>query len=465
MIRLFKQYVSPRKIIFVVGEGILIFLAVVLASYFLFGRELGIQSMLKMIWPKVLLISLLTQISMYHNDLYEINAIDNAIDLAYRLIQSIGITSIVLAILYFLLPDLIIAKWVFFANLVFLFFFLVFWRLIYSYILRRKLFTEKAILLGSGELARNILDEIAGKKDLSYDVNSVITCDKDKNHEIHTKGITFHYGFDKICDLAETYAATNLIVALDEKRGVFPYDELLACKVRGLNIIDGESFYERITGKLLVEKINPSWLIFSDGFVKSNISRFSKRLVGLLTASLLLTILFPVLLIVAVAIKLESRGPVLFVQRRVGENEEIFTLYKFRSMHADAEKETGPVWAEENDPRVTRVGKIIRKLRIDELPQLWNVFNGDMSFVGPRPERPFFVEKLKKKIPYYKERASVKPGVTGWAQVKYPYGANEEDALEKLKYDLYYIKNMSIVIDLIVIFLTVKTVLLGRGAR
>jgi exopolysaccharide biosynthesis polyprenyl glycosylphosphotransferase len=179
----------------------------------------------------------------------------------------------------------------------------------------------------------------------------------------------------------------------------------------------------------------------------------------------MLILLSPLILIVAIAIKLDSIGPVLFSQERVGEDGKIFSVYKFRSMKEDAEKETGPVWAEEDDPRVTRVGKIIRKLRIDELPQLWNVLKGDMSFVGPRPERPYFVEKLKTRIPYYKERFAVKPGVTGWAQVKYEYGATEQDALEKLKYDLYYIKNMSLIMDLMVIFHTVKIVLLGRGSR
>jgi sugar transferase (PEP-CTERM system associated) len=232
-----------------------------------------------------------------------------------------------------------------------------------------------------------------------------------------------------------------------------------------MNIIDGESFYERITGKLLVEKINPSWLIFSDGFVKSKISKTIKRSVGLLISFCMLVLLSPIILLAAIAIKLDSRGSILFSQERVGEFGKKYTLYKFRSMRADAEEATGPVWASENDPRVTRVGKLIRKLRIDELPQLWNVFKGDMSFVGPRPERPVFVEKLKETIPYYNERFSVKPGLTGWAQIRYPYGASEEDALEKLKYDLYYIKNMSSVMDLTIIFHTVKIVLLGRGAR
>jgi exopolysaccharide biosynthesis polyprenyl glycosylphosphotransferase len=175
--------------------------------------------------------------------------------------------------------------------------------------------------------------------------------------------------------------------------------------------------------------------------------------------------LSPLFLVAAVAIKLDSKGPVFFKQARVGENGEIYTVFKFRSMREDAEALSGPVWAEEDDPRITKVGRIIRKLRIDELPQLWNVIKGDMSFVGPRPERPFFVEQLKKKVPYYNERFSVKPGVTGWAQVMYGYGATEEDALQKLKYDLYYIKNMSLLMDLVVIFHTVKIVLLGRGSR
>ncbi|MBW1851045.1 MAG: TIGR03013 family PEP-CTERM/XrtA system glycosyltransferase [Deltaproteobacteria bacterium] len=465
MIRIFKQYLSPRKIVFVTGEGLLIFFAVTLASYLFLGRETGMPIMLGMIWPKALLVSIITQISLYHNDLYEINAIDNAIDLAYRLIQSIGITSIILAIIYFLLPNLIIARWVFFANLIFLLFFLTCWRLVYSFVLEKKLFSEKAILVGFGELAQNIIDEISDQKDLSYHVSFMVVHEKCQHNEIQAGEIPVHYGFDNICDLAEANAVGNVIVALDEKRRVLPYEQLLACKVRGINIIDGESFYERISGKLLIEKINPSWLIFSDGFTKSKISMFSKRLVGLIISTLLLIILIPFLLLVAVAIKLDSRGSVLFSQERVGQDEEIFTLYKFRSMRANAEKETGPVWAEEDDPRITRVGEIIRKLRIDELPQLWNIFKGDMSFVGPRPERLFFVEKLKKTIRYYNERASVKPGVTGWAQVKYPYGSSEKDALEKLKYDLYYIKNMSIVIDLIVFFHTIKIMLLGRGAR
>ena len=418
-----------------------------------------------MFWPKVLLVSIITQLTLYLNDLYEFKITDSNIDLASRLIRSIGITSITLAIVYFLWPYMIIGRWIFFASLILLLLFVVSWRLLYSLVMRRKLFAEKAIILGSGELARDILYEAGGRKDLSYDIDSVITLEENHTIQNDFKGISVHHGFENICNFVESKNAKNVIVALDEKRGLLPYDELLKCKVRGVNILDGEDFYERITGKLLIEKINPSWLIFSDGFVKSKTVRLVKRVVGFIGALFGMIVLLPFIALVSLAIRLETKGPIFFSQERVGENGKIFNLFKFRSMKADAEESSGPVWATDDDPRITRVGKIIRKLRIDEFPQMWNVLKGEMSFVGPRPERDFFVQELEKKIPYYRERYTVKPGITGYAQVLYPYGASEEDALEKLKYDLYYIKNMSPILDLMVIFKTIKIVLLGRGAR
>ena len=465
MIRFFGQYLPLRKLVFILGEGLLIFAAVTLAAYFLVGEEIVFLDLFEVIWVKILIVSAVTQTSLYFNDLYEFNHDGNMVDLATRLIQSIGITSIILAVIYYLWPGAIIGRWIFFFSILFLLLFLVSWRLLYGLVIGRRLFSDRAILIGSGELAKDIMKEVSHRKDISYDIRIVVGHEKERNGASRIEDIPVRYGFNEIIDLAEAEQASNIIVAVDEKRGILPYKELLNCKVKGMTVIDGESFYERITGKILVEKINPSWLIFSDGFRKSKTSRIAKRLTGWVLAFLMLLILSPLMLLVALAIKLDSRGPVIFSQERVGEDGKIFVLHKFRSMKVDAEKESGPVWATEDDPRVTRVGRIIRKLRIDELPQLWNVFKGNMSFVGPRPERPFFVEKLEKQIPYYHERFSVKPGVTGWAQIKYPYGASEKDALEKLKYELYYIKNMSMVMDLLVIFHTVKIVLLGRGSR
>ncbi|MBW1804630.1 MAG: TIGR03013 family PEP-CTERM/XrtA system glycosyltransferase, partial [Deltaproteobacteria bacterium] len=403
--------------------------------------------------------------SLYFNDLYEFNATDDMIDLATRLIQAIGITSITLAIIYFLWPETMIGRWIFFVSIIILVLFLVSWRFLYTLIIQKRLFAERAMIIGDGELARDILNEMKDRKDISYDIRAIFGKDNPGLVPDDMADAPLRYGFDHLCDMAEQEGVSSIIVALDQKRGIMPYNQLLDCKVKGISIIDGESFYERITGKLLVEKINPSWLIFSDGFVKSKASRVMKRLVGLVLSTVMMIVLSPLMIMVAVIVKIESRGPVLFSQERVGENGNVFILYKFRSMRADAEEECGPVWARDDDPRITRVGRVIRKLRIDELPQLWNVIKGEMSFVGPRPERPFFVEKLEKIVPYYNQRFTVKPGVTGWAQVKYPYGASDEDALEKLKYELYYIKNMSFVMDLLVIFHTFKIVLLGRGSR
>ena len=465
MIHLFRQYFSVRKAIFIFGEAALIFCAVSIASLLLLDDDAYIGILFAVNWPRILLVTVVTQLSLYFNDLYEMRPGASKVDLATRLIQSIGITSITLAAVYFLFPEAMIGRWIFFISIVFLVWFLVSWRFLYAFVVHKKLFTENTLLVGDGELAKDLLNEISDLQDISYDVRSIVAYEGKADSPAHLDGVPIRYGFDSLCDLAEAEQVSSIIVALDEKRGVMPYTELLNCKVRGISIIDGESFYERITGKLLVEKINPSWLIFSDGFVKTPVSKFIKRVVGFVLSALMFLCLSPLLILVSLVIRLDSRGPILFSQERVGENGEIFTIYKFRSMRTDAETISGPVWAEEDDPRITRVGKIIRKLRIDELPQLWNVLKGDMSFVGPRPERPYFVEKLKQKVPYYNQRFAVKPGVTGWAQIKYPYGATENDALEKLKYDLYYIKNMSLIMDLMVIFQTVKTVLLGKGSR
>jgi sugar transferase (PEP-CTERM system associated) len=266
--------------------------------------------------------------------------------------------------------------------------------------------------------------------------------------------------FKQISSICETCQIDRVIVALDERRGSLPVDELLKCRLKGIHVDDGISFSEGLLGKLSVEKLPPSTIIFSNGFRGAVVYKGIKRMIDLLASMAGMIVFSPLCLLLALAIKLDSRGPVFYTQERVGQDGRLFSLIKFRSMTVDAEKD-GPVWAVVNDQRVTRVGRWLRKLRLDEITQLVNVIRGEMSIVGPRPERPFFVRKLEKEIPFYSHRHAVKPGITGWAQILYPYGASREE----LKYDLYYIKHLSPIMDLRIISETVKIVLFGRGAR
>jgi sugar transferase (PEP-CTERM system associated) len=269
---------------------------------------------------------------------------------------------------------------------------------------------------------------------------------------------------DDIERLVARHGVDRLVVGMSDRRGRLPVRALLRSKLRGIRVEDVNTVYERLTGKLLVEDLRPSWLIFSDDYSASRWTRRSKRVFDIVLALVGLVVAAPFVVLTAMAVWLESGSPVLYRQERVGENGRIFTLNKFRSMRKDAEQGT-PIWARAEDDRVTRIGRFIRHTRFDELPQLWNVLRGDMSFVGPRPERPFFVDQLAEQFPFYEQRHAVKPGLTGWAQVKYRYGASFEDALEKLRYDLYYVKHLSIPFDLTILFDTVKVVLFAQGAR
>jgi sugar transferase (PEP-CTERM system associated) len=268
-----------------------------------------------------------------------------------------------------------------------------------------------------------------------------------------------------LVDTVRKEKAKKIVISLSERRGVLPIKDLLACKLSGVEVVDAPSFYEELTGKLLIEDIKPSWFVLSDGFRKTVFRSISKKIFDSLFAIICLTITIPFFPIIALLIKLDSRGPVFFRQVRTGEGGKDFLIYKFRTMRQDAESETGAVWAQKNDTRITRMGRFLRKSRLDELPQLFNVLKGDMSFIGPRPERPEMITALEVLIPYYSERHSVKPGITGWAQVKYSYGASVEDSIEKLKYDLFYVKHMSLFLDLLILLETVKVVLFGRGGR
>jgi sugar transferase (PEP-CTERM system associated) len=404
------------------------------------------------------------QTCLYYNELYDLKVTDTYLELGLRLTKAMGIASIVLALIYYCVPSLLMGRGVFFITLAFLVVLVVSWRYTYNWILKKKMFTERVMILGRGRLCHEIIDEIAGRPDSGYQVSGVISMNSNSS-SASFRDVPFFSRNDGLCELAESLHTKKIIVAMDERRGRLPTKELLRCKMKGIKILEGASLYEELAGKIFVEKLNPSWFIFSHGFHKSRITRLIKRSTGLIVASIGLLLTLPLIGLIALAVKLDSKGPAIFKQDRSGMDGRIFKLCKFRSMIDNAEAASGPCWATDKDCRITRVGKILRKYRLDEIPQMWNVLKGDMSFVGPRPERPEFVKRLEEMIPYYSERHTIAPGITGWAQVSYRYGASVEDALEKLKYDLFYIKNMSLIMDLIIIFKTAKIVLLKSGAR
>jgi len=340
---------------------------------------------------------------------------------------------------------------------------IVSWRITYNYILKTRQLDQKIFIIGSGPLAKNIAKEIVERMDTGFKLIGFIT---DHPERVGEKLVNPSIIGDqsRILDIATKEGVDRIIVALEERRGKFPDVQLLECKMRGIAIEDGIHFYEHLTGRLQVESLRPSSLIFSEGFKKSKLTMWAKRVTEFALSLIGLTLLSPFILVISLLIKIDSRGPVFYKQERVGEMGKTFRLLKFRSMVENAEA-NGPVWAEKNDDRITRIGRWIRKWRLDEIPQMFNVLKGDMSFVGPRPERAYFVEKLREEIPFYDQRFSVKPGITGLAQVKYQYGSSKDDALEKLRYDLYYIKNLSLLYDLLIIFETIKVVLFGKGAR
>ncbi len=455
-----KKYYPSRNIFFFLGEGFLIFLAINGVYFFFKGPDLYTAA-LDLYALRAFSVTLIFQTSLYFFDLYDLSAENSVAEDFVRITQAFGVGCVALGIVYFIIPVIMISTRIFWVGYVAICGSIFFWRFLYKYVLDRKMFSQPIVLIGVGSLAAKIADEITKKRDSGYKIVSLIG--KRADHTL-PDNVPLSSDIDGLPELCRKNKVEKIVVALGDRRGKTPIRSLLRCKLAGLTIVEGITFYEGLTGKVLVEKVNPSWLIYSSGFKVYRWSIFIKRLVDLIVSFCGLLFSLPVTLLSAAIIKIESPGPVFYTQERVGEKGQVFNVIKFRSMRSDAEKD-GPVWAMKNDTRVTRFGGFIRKVRIDEIPQMWNVLKGEMSFVGPRPERPVFVEQLTSSIPYYSLRHTVKPGITGWAQVCYPYGASEEDALRKLEYDLYYIKNLSIFMDFWIIFQTIKTVLFQKGSR
>jgi sugar transferase (PEP-CTERM system associated) len=404
---------------------------------------------------KLLIVSILAIVSAYYFDLYSPQNLRSKNETYFRLLLLFGTMCMVLSAVGYLFPEFLFGRGIFTLGMIIATMSVLCWRGLYVWLLKKPFLREQVYVLGSGPKAGRFVEAIREREDLGMDVvgwtgasNSLETMDSLSTALAKLEGRHLH----------------RVVVAVGERRATLPVREMLDLRLRGVKIEDSSLLLEKISGKIDVDDLRPSAMIFSEGFKVNEGFLLMRRSVSLLASLTLLLCFAPLLPFIILAIKLTSPGPVLFSQNRVGKNGHIFKVYKFRTMRQDAEAKTGAVWAQQNDPRITRVGRFLRKTRLDEIPQLWNVLKGDMGFVGPRPERPEFVQWLVEAIPYYNLRHIIRPGLTGWAQVKYQYGASLEETQQKLSYDLYYIKHISLMLDLMIIFGTIKTVLLRRGA-
>ncbi len=456
MVRLFHVYYPVRTVVLLACEAFLVCASFLIALVVQLGPDSYLVLNYEMGWAKILLISLMVLFCSYYFDLYAPQQLGSRGEVYFRLLTVLGFLSFVLAALGYLFPRFLLQKNVFLVGVLILTVALLMWRSIYDWVIQRPLFRERVYVVGAGDRARKLVTAIRSRRDLGMEVvgwTGVVGTDESRQELAEELRSLLKAPVDKV------------IVAMSERRGSMPVRELLELRLNGVKVEDATSLQEKIAGKIDVDDLYPSSLIFSEGFRLNHAFLLMRRIISFLVAFVGLVICLPIIPLVALAVKLSSPGPVLFRQERVGRKGEVFTLYKFRTMRQDAEAITGAVWAEENDPRVTSVGRFLRTTRLDEIPQMWNVLKGDMGFVGPRPERPEFVQWLVDAVPYYHLRHEIHPGITGWAQIRYKYGSSQEDAKEKLKYDLYYIKNLSLGLDLLIMFQTIKIVTLGRGAQ
>ncbi len=418
---------------------------------------------------KIFVVSASIVTCMYYFDLYDSSILGNHREVLVRLIQVLGTVYSVSVFLYYVYPPLELGRGIFVIGLLFVAMILFFWRRLFFAVNSVPEFAERALILGDGPLADLLQHEFETRAELGLRfvgrIQSVSNGNEDRNRSEYLAAPVEMDAGDDLVRTVKTLRANRIVVAMGERRGKLPVERLLSLKCSGVHVQDGVEVYEAITGKVPIESIRLASLLFSPGCYASRFHLFYKRAASIAVSIAGLLLSLPLLPFVILAIKWTSPGPALYRQKRTGREGVVFYCYKFRTMRADAEADTGPSWAKDDDPRITRVGKFLRKSRLDEIPQLWNVLKGDMSMVGPRPERPEFVEELSREIPYYQLRHTIRPGISGWAQISYKYGNSVDDSKEKLRYDLYYIKNMSAGLDLLIIFRTLKTILLGRGAK
>lgn len=381
-----------------------------------------------------------------------------------RLMPSFALGFGIITLIFYIVPDIYIGRGILGIVIIIAVVLVLLVRTVFYQLFKLKYLESRIIFIGCGTLAKECSD--LAMHNISYHKYNIVGFVQLPGEASCMLPSTILPAGNSLLSLTDKYDANEVVVAVNNRRGEsFPIQELLVCKLNGIKVTDAASFFEREACQIRVDSLQPSWLVFGGGFDQSFLRSFIKRIFDLFASTIILIASFPVMLITALCIYFEDRTPIFYQQERVGMDGHTFMVLKFRSMRNDAEKGMKPQWAAANDTRTTKVGRIIRKLRIDELPQILNVFKGEMSFVGPRPERPFFVKQLCEEVPYYNVRHSIKPGITGLAQVRYQYGASVEDSIQKLQYDLYYVKNNSLFLDVLILIDTFQVVILGKGSR
>jgi sugar transferase (PEP-CTERM system associated) len=458
MIKVFNVYYSIRTVARLLCEIALACGSFLLATVYIKGPDTYIALFYESGLLKIICLSVLTLLLTYYFDLYEPQRISRSWEIYFRLLLVVSLMSFSLAAVLYLFPSIDIGPNVSVLGVMILAVALIAWRAAYEWAIGLSAFSEKVYVLGNGKRAKTVIDILRSRRDTGMEVvaEELTVVNPDDQHDFFS---------DALRKLGSSRKGLErVIVAMEDRRGSMPVRELLNMRFNGVIVEDANNLIERILGKLPLDGLNPSTLIFSDGFYSRASQQVLRRLMSMAVSLTALLICLPFIPLIMLAVKLSSPGPIFYRQTRVGLNNHLYSVIKFRTMRQDAEL-NGAVWAAENDPRITRLGKFMRKTRLDEIPQLWNVLRGEMAFVGPRPERPEFVEWLSREIPLYELRHMIRPGITGWAQVRYRYGASLEDTKNKLEYDLYYVKHQSVGLDLLIMFETVKTIILRRGAQ
>jgi sugar transferase (PEP-CTERM system associated) len=461
-VRIFRFHVALPIVALALIEAVAFLFVPYLAGVIYPGSIAAVEAKYGPLWPRAVAYAVVLLTSMLAMGLYSTRLRVNYFGVLLRIAASVLVTTVLMVLFFYLFETLYMGRLLIASTALLAFVAAALVRLIFMTYVDEDIFKRRVLVYGCGRQASSILQLRRRSDQRGFLVLGYLRAPGDR---VFVPADRIADAPDNLLQYAHNHAVHEIVVAVDDRRRAFPVQELLECRLSGIDVIDIVSFLERETGRVRLDVLNPSWLIFSDGFRRDALRLVTERAFDLIASLTLLLISWPVMLIVALAIKIEDglAAPVLYRQARVGLEGRLFKVLKFRSMSIDAELDGQARWADPDDARITRVGAVLRKMRIDELPQIINVLKGDMSFVGPRPERPEFVTALNEKIPYYRERHCVKPGITGWAQLCYPYGSSEHDAMEKLQYDLYYVKNHSLLFDIIILLQTAEIIFWGRG--